>query len=74
MLGEKKLVAKGRKVVTEEDLAVFLMLLRFFTNNMNADGSLPVARWREMWTALHGAGDVEQGLVPPSGLRRCGTS
>ena len=56
LLGEKKLVATGRKVVTEEDLAIFLMLLRFFTNNMNADGSLPVARWREMWKALFGAG------------------
>ena len=58
LLGETKLVATGRKVVTEEDLAVFLMVLRFFTSNMNADGSLPVARWREMWTALFGAGDV----------------
>ena len=58
LLGERKLVAKGRRVVTEQDLAIFLMLVRFFTYNMNADGSLPVARWREMWTALHGAGDV----------------
>jgi hypothetical protein len=24
----------------------------------NADGSLPTARWREMWSALHEAGDV----------------
>jgi hypothetical protein len=59
--GETKLIATGRKVVTEEDLAVFLMVLRFFTNNMNADGSLPVARWREMWRALNEAGDVERG-------------
>ena len=44
----------------DEDFAVFLMLLRFFTNNMNADGSLPVARWREMWMALQGAGDVDR--------------
>ena len=58
LLGGTKLVATGRKVVTEEDLAVFLMILRFFTSNMNADGSLPVARWREMWQALYGAGDV----------------
>lgn len=60
LLGETKLVASGRKVVAEEDVAVFLMLIRFFTQNMNADGSLPVARWREMWTALHGAGDVRR--------------
>ena len=58
LLAGKKLVAKGRRVVTGEDLSIFLMLLRFFTNNMNADGSLPVARWREMWAALHGAADV----------------
>lgn len=58
LLGEKKLVASGRKVVTAEDLAAFLMLLRFFTGNMNPDGSLPTARWREMWSALHVAGDV----------------
>ena len=31
LLGGKKLVATGRRVVTEEDVAVFLMLLRFFT-------------------------------------------
>ncbi len=56
ILGEGKLVASNRKVVTREDLAIFLMLLRFFSGHMNADGSLPTARWREMWTALHEAG------------------
>ncbi len=61
LLGEKRLVATGRKVVTEGDLAVFLMLLRFFSLNMNVDGSLPTARWREMWTALFEAGDIERG-------------
>jgi hypothetical protein len=61
LIGEKRLVATGRKVVTVEDLAVFLMLLRFFTNNMNADGSLPTARWREMWMALYSCGDIERG-------------
>ena len=30
LLGGTKLVATGRKVVTDEDLAVFLMILRFF--------------------------------------------
>ena len=46
--------------VAEGDLAIFLMLLRFFSLNMNADGSLPTARWREMWTALHEAGDIDR--------------
>ena len=58
LLAGEVLIAKGRRIVTEEDMAIFLMLLRFFSNNMNADGSLPVARWREMWSALFGASDV----------------
>ena len=41
-------------------MAVFMMLLRFFTVNMNADGSLPTARWREMWKALFEAGDIKR--------------
>jgi hypothetical protein len=39
LLGGRKLVAKGRRVVSEEDVAIFLMLLKFFSLNMNADGS-----------------------------------
>ena len=73
LLGEKKLVATGRKVVTAEDLAIFLKLLRFLTGNMNPDGSLPTARWRELWSALHEAGDVVRPGVT-TGMRRCGTS
>lgn len=60
LLGDTKLVATGRKIVTLEDLAVFLLLLKFFTLNMNLDGSLPTARWREMWTELHESGDIER--------------
>lgn len=60
LLGAGKMVASGRKVVTAEDMAIFLMLLRFFTAHMNQDGSLPTARWREMWKALHEAGDVSR--------------
>jgi hypothetical protein len=61
LLGKTKLVASGRKVVTEDDIAVFLMLLSFFTNNMNPDGSLPTARWRAMWEALSRGGDIDRG-------------
>lgn len=60
LLGGEVLVAKCRKVVKEEDLAIFLMILRFFSLNMNADGSLPTARWREMWTALYESGEIER--------------
>lgn len=58
LLAGEVLVASGRKVVIEQDMAIFLMLLKFFTSNMNANGSLPTARWREMWKALFEAGDV----------------
>lgn len=50
----------GKTVVTTEDVAIFLMLLNFFTNNMNPDGSLPVARWREMWKAVKDSGDIDR--------------
>jgi hypothetical protein len=36
------------------------MLLRFFTNNMNADGSLPYKRFRLMWQALFEVGDIDR--------------
>lgn len=60
LLGGKNLVATGRKVVTGEDLAGFLMMLKFFTKNMNVDGTLPTARWKAMWDALYEAGDVDR--------------
>jgi hypothetical protein len=60
LLGGEVLAASSRKVVKEEDLAAFLMMLRFFTANMNADGTLPTARWREMWTSLHVSGDLDR--------------
>ena len=48
----------GRKhLVTETDFAQFIVLLRFFTNNANPDGSLPGDRGEEMWNALYEAGD-----------------
>src|SRR5262249_35025534 len=54
----------GRVAVTVEDVAVFLLLLRFFTNNMNNNGTLPWARFEALWTALYHAGDVERGFNP----------
>ena len=45
-------------VITEEDVAIFLLLLRFFTNQMNYDGTLPTARFEALWTALYDCGDV----------------
>ena len=50
--------------VTNEDMATFLLLLGFFTRNMNTDGSLPWARFEAFWTALYQAGDVERAFNP----------
>jgi hypothetical protein len=47
-----ELPTSTRTVVTFEDLAILLMLLRYFTNHMNKDGSLPWARVKTMWDSL----------------------
>jgi hypothetical protein len=54
----------GRTVATVEDVAIFLMLLKFFTENMNGDGSLPVNRWSEMWKSVFEAGDINRAFCP----------
>ena len=43
--------------VTDTDFAQAVVLLRFFTENRNPDGSLPQRRVQELWTALYEAGD-----------------
>jgi len=45
---------------TDEDGAIFLLLLRFFTNHMNKDGTLPTARFEALWTALYDCGDIKR--------------
>jgi hypothetical protein len=50
--------SKNRAVVTAEDVAVLATLLKFFTDNRNADGSLPVARIRSLWKSLYECGDI----------------
>jgi hypothetical protein len=54
------LTTSTRAVATREDVAIFLVLLRFFTNNMNADGSLPYKRFRQMWQVVFEAGDIDR--------------
>jgi hypothetical protein len=54
----------GRVAITVEDVAVFLLLLRFFTNNMNNNGTLPWARFEVLWAALYHTGDVERAFNP----------
>jgi len=60
LLDNHPLRTKGRALATVEDVAIFLMLLRFFTQNMNLDGSLPQARFKGLWEALFLAGDVSR--------------
>ena len=64
MLGLPKEKCSGRVAVMVEDVAVFLLLLRFFTNNMNENGTLPWARFEALWTALYHAGDIERAFNP----------
>ena len=64
LLGLPKAKFSGRVVVTVEDVAIFLLCLRFFTNNMNENGTLPWARFEGLWNALYLAGDVERAFNP----------
>lgn len=64
LLGLPSEKCRGRVAVTVEDVAVFLLLLRFFTRNMNENGTLPWARFEALWTALYQAGDVERAFNP----------
>ena len=57
-------IKSGRVVATVEDLAILLMLLKYFTLNMNADGSLPWARVKGLWDALYEVGDVSRAFDP----------
>jgi hypothetical protein len=47
----------GRYAITATDVALALVVLRFITANMNADGSLPHERVERLWTSLYEAGD-----------------
>lgn len=58
LMEEHVLRTTGRTVATVEDLAIFLMLLRYFTQNMNRDGSLPYARFKGLWSSVFECGDV----------------
>ena len=51
----------GRAIVTAEDLGILLMEFRFFSHNMNQDGSLPTERFRTLWEAMLEKGDIDEG-------------
>lgn len=54
----------GRHVVAIDDVAIFLMLGEFFSQNMNPDGTMPTKRFRALWEALHECGDVNRPWQP----------
>lgn len=60
LMEEHVLKTTGRTVATVEDLAIFLMLLRYFTKNMNRDGSLPYARFKGLWSTVFESGNVDR--------------
>jgi len=57
-------IRTGRVAATPLDLAILLMLLRWFTGDMNQDGSLPWKRFKGLWDALYKAGDIIRAYDP----------
>jgi hypothetical protein len=80
LLSGEILEANGgnRIVVTDDDYAIFLLILKIITDSMNeaavaaprsdgtlpknADGSLPRNRFRAVWTELYSQGRVDRGF------------
>lgn len=50
----------GRWRITTEDFAQAVVMLRYFAENRNNDGSLPQHRVEELWKALYKAGDFSR--------------
>jgi hypothetical protein len=64
LLGTHPMIRTGRVVATAEDLAIFLLLLKWFSTHMNDDGSLPWARFKGLWDALFEVKDVSRAFDP----------
>ncbi len=60
LLDNHRLATSTKSVIEAEDIAVFIMFLKFFTLNMNKDGSLPWARFRNLWEAVRKSGDIDR--------------
>jgi len=54
---------KARFVVTQEDIAIAIMIIKHCTNNMEANGALPSNRIQKMWESLFDCGDVTRQYV-----------
>lgn len=64
LMENHRLSTSSKCVVEFEDMALFIMFLKFFTLNMNPDGSLPFARFERFWNAVHKTGDIDRGFQP----------
>jgi hypothetical protein len=62
LMKNHRLATSSKCVVEVEDMALFIMFLKFFTENMNQDGSLPFARFERFWNAVHESGDIDRGF------------
>ena len=59
-----ELVSKKSRVwVTAEDVAIFLVLLEFFGENPNEDGTMPHNRFAGLWQKLYHDGDVSRASI-----------
>lgn len=64
LLDHHRLETSSKAVVEAMDISIFLMFLVFFTKNMNEDGSLPWARFKNFWDALYKSGDIDRPFHP----------
>jgi hypothetical protein len=62
LMENHQLPTTNKSVVTAEDVALFIMFLKFFSGNMNPDGSLPFARFEKFWNAVFETGDIDRGF------------
>jgi hypothetical protein len=59
------ITTNSRHIATEEDFAIFLLLGEWFSYHMNADGSLPWARFKGLWDVCYMAGDISRAFNCP---------
>lgn len=62
LMENHRLPTTNKSVVTAEDISLFIMFLKFFSANMNPDGSLPFARFEKFWNAVFESGDIDRGF------------
>ena len=65
ILGAASITIKGNcskndLAVTVDDVACFIAILLYCHNHRNQDGTLPTARFKELWTSIYLAGDCER--------------